>query len=330
MVRFAPINIPLSRRLQTAAVCTALLGFPSICISSVFILWWFIPLMRPVLIIYLIWIFFDKTPFSGGRAVLWIRTATFWKYFAAYFPAQLVRTKELDPSKRYLLGIHPHGIISLAAWCSFLSHATGFNELFPGIDLRVLTVSSNFYLPVWREFIQAMGLIDAQFRSALAAFKKGASVAIVVGGAAEALNARPGTNDLTLARRKGFVKLAMKAGASLVPVFSFGENDLYDQVPNPKGSWLRNFQDRTKRFFGYSLPLFKGRGIFQYDFGVLPYRTPLATIVGNPIDMPQSDAPTDEDVDKYHKLYVEELQRIYDLYKDKFDPHRKSDLRLVD
>lgn len=28
----------------------------------------------------------------------------------------------------------------------------------------------------------------------------------------------------------------------LVPVFTFGENDLYLQVPNPPGSKLRNFQ----------------------------------------------------------------------------------------
>ena len=55
--------------------------------------------------------------------------------------------------------------------------------------------------------------------------KPGASVAIVVGGAAEALDARPGWAVLTLARRKGFVKMALKTGASLVPVFAFGEGE---------------------------------------------------------------------------------------------------------
>jgi hypothetical protein len=49
---------------------------------------------------------------------------------------------------------------------------------------------------------------------------------IVVGGAAESLSARPGTADLTLKRRMGFIKLAMRQGADLVPVFSFGENDV--------------------------------------------------------------------------------------------------------
>lgn len=54
----------------------------------------------------------------------------------------------------------------------------------------------------------------------------GSALTIVVGGAAESLSARPGTADLTLKRRMGFIKLAMRQGADLVPVFSFGENDV--------------------------------------------------------------------------------------------------------
>jgi 2-acylglycerol O-acyltransferase 2 len=54
----------------------------------------------------------------------------------------------------------------------------------------------------------------------------GSAITIVVGGATEALAAHPGTNDLTLKRRLGFIKVAIREGASLVPVFSFGENDV--------------------------------------------------------------------------------------------------------
>ena len=40
----------------------------------------------------------------------------------------------------------------------------------------------------------------------------GRAAVIVVGGAAEALDARPGTYDLTLKERKGFVKIALTTG----------------------------------------------------------------------------------------------------------------------
>ena len=64
----------------------------------------------------------------------------------------------------------------------------------------------------------------------------------------------------------------------LVPIFSFGENDLFEQVRNPKGSWLRQLQHRLQQIMGISLPLFHARGIFQYSFGLVPYRRPICTV----------------------------------------------------
>ena len=47
---------------------------------------------------------------------------------------------------------------------------------------------------------------------------------------------------LFLNKRRGFVKLALQHGRELVPAFGFGENEVYDQLPNPEGSWVRWFQ----------------------------------------------------------------------------------------
>ena len=46
-------------------------------------------------------------------------------------------------------------------------------------------VNLNFYVPFWREFMLALGFLDASFRSLQAALNRQRSVAIVVGGAAE-------------------------------------------------------------------------------------------------------------------------------------------------
>jgi len=45
-----------------------------------------------------------------------------------------------------------------------------------------------------------------------------------------------------LAKRKGFVRVALEAGASLVPVIFFGENDLYDTHIPQKGTFLHRLQ----------------------------------------------------------------------------------------
>lgn len=66
--------------------------------------------------------------------------------------------------------------------------------------------------------------------------------------------------------------------ADLVPVFSFGENDLYKQFGNPPGSRVRSLQEKLKKITGITLPLINGRGIFQYYFGLLPFRKKLICV----------------------------------------------------
>lgn len=99
-----------------------------------------------------------------------------------------------------------------------------------GIDYRVATVTASFKIPFWRDLVLACGGISASRHSVDYCLRSGKSVVIVVGGALEALDARPGSVDLTLRRRRGFVRMALKRGAHLVPVYSFGENELYEQV----------------------------------------------------------------------------------------------------
>ena len=66
--------------------------------------------------------------------------------------------------------------------------------------------------------------------------------------------------------------------ASLVPSFSFGENELYQQLNNPEGSIVRKIQQKLTKFFGFAVPVMHGRGIFQYTWGILPYRRPVNTV----------------------------------------------------
>lgn len=61
-------------------------------------------------------------------------------------------------------------------------------------------------------------------------------------------------------------------------MFSFGENELFKQVSNPEGSWLRSVQEKLQKIMGFALPLFHARGVFQYSFGIIPYRKPINTV----------------------------------------------------
>jgi hypothetical protein len=57
-----------------------------------------------------------------------------------YFSASLIKTEDLDPHKTYMFIVLPHGVIALSGWVNFVTDATGFSSLFPGVSLsRVQT-----------------------------------------------------------------------------------------------------------------------------------------------------------------------------------------------
>lgn len=154
----------------------------------------------------------------------------------------------------------------------------------------------------------------------------GRAITIVVGGARESLDAQPGTMRLILKGRKGFIKLAIRTGADLVPVLGFGENDLYDQVRPIEYPKIHRIQLLFKRLLGFTIPLFHARGIFNYDVGWMPYRKPLNIVVGRPILVRQNLNPETEEIDRVHKQYIHELERMWEAWKDKAAPNRKEEL----
>ena len=108
---------------------------------------------------------------------------------------------------------------------------TGFQSLFPGIRIHICTLNINFWIPFWREILLNRGFVSADKKTICHILNQDTknAVAVVVGGAKESLYAYPGKNTLVLKRRKGFAKIALETGASLVPVYAFGENNMYRQ-----------------------------------------------------------------------------------------------------
>lgn len=297
-------------------------------------------------------------PLSGLS--MQFRNCILWKYFAEYFPIVLHKTVDLPPSfewpdgqappstdprtkiwrymfwwyylfrpsmaemkptgHKYVFGYHPHGIIGMGVVGGVASEGAGWSKLFPGIPARVLTLSNNFSLPFYREYLILLGVCSVAKESCHALLQNNQPICLVIGGAQESLLARPGTMDLVLKRRLGFVKVAMQARGptSLVPIVAFGENDLYNQVDNHSDSWLYKFQTGLKNIFGFTLPLMHARGIFNYDVGIMPYRRPINIVVGRPVPVPHNPSPTESDLMHYQALYIEELTRVFEENKEKY------------
>ncbi|NXQ04209.1 DGAT2 acyltransferase, partial [Vidua macroura] len=289
---------------------------------------WLIP------VLYLAWIIFDwDTPEKGGRRLSCLRRWTVWKYFRDYFPVKLVKTHDLSPSHNYIIGSHPHGILCVGAFCNFITGSTGFEELFPGIRSFLTTLAGNFRLPVFREYLMSGGLFPVTRRAIgylLSQKGTGNAVAIVIGGAAESLSCRPGVTTLILKNRKGFVRMALRHGAFLVPSFSFGENDLFRQVVFEEGSWMRSIQRRFQKMMGFAPCLFYGRGLTSCrSRGFLPYARPITTVVGEPVAVPKVENPSRELVDRYHELYICALLKLFNENKTKYGLSESDELHIL-
>lgn len=304
-IRWAPLHLPMRRRLQTAVVVLMIIALPVMLSTYAYLLLSAPLLLRTATAAYTAFIWFwDSSPVTGGRISPWLRRWRVWRVFGFVAPPQLAHAGPTgaDPRPQGLLPlqpprgaeagpvqeVHPRAaptrVRSAAArrpaaaaranprparrrqyyWDELLVHALHggpggvaavrsplcirrrswlpppharpfppISGRFPArldIDYRVATVTASFKIPFWRDLVLACGGISASRHSVNHCLQSGKSVVIVVGGALEALDARPGSVDLTLRRRRGFVRLALQSGADLVPVYSFGENELYEQV----------------------------------------------------------------------------------------------------
>lgn len=84
------------------------------------------------------------------------------------------------------------------------------------------------------------------------------------------------------------------------------------------GSRLRSFQRWAEKWVGFTPVLFFGRGVFQYNYGVIPHRKPITVVVGKPINVDKVENPTAEQIQELHSKYVEGLKSLYQEYNPKY------------
>lgn len=158
-IEFAPLDIPMQRRLQTLAVVHytyifLFMGFGLLFffLYLLFTDYYYIPLL------YALWYYYDRhTSERGGRRSQWVREWPLFKYFAEYFPISLIKTADLSPAKNYIFGLHPHGIMCHSHFCNMGSEGTGFSLKFPAIRPYLCVLSGQFMFPVFREYFLLSG-----------------------------------------------------------------------------------------------------------------------------------------------------------------------------
>jgi len=239
-------------------------------------------------------------------------------YCLQAIPISISVTHEVkgSPSGQYLFPCHPHGALA------FNRAAVGFcmddlwDAAFPQLpNLKVLTASAAFYVPFIRELWLASYCIEASKKVAVAALEDsgpGTGMLVYPGGETEQLMTERGKEKVFLSGRKGFVKLALEQGMEIVPVYAFGESDLYHH----SSLWL-DLRKKIQKKFGAAIPLIHGQ------FGLLPYFPDkgVRLVFGEPVQLwkekkwEKGMIITQNMIDEGHKVYCEKLRDLFEKEK---------------
>jgi 2-acylglycerol O-acyltransferase 2 len=299
----------------------------------------------PTLALYLLCALLYLTTYLGqpettGCRSLDLQSQPAASFFATHFKPRILRVssqpfaptdesstdtvKDAGKTQRYMFGYHPHAILPMGAtWARSLPE---WAELFPGINPVTMTASIMHQMPILRDFNHWTGQMDITRTGIIKALQARGSVMVVPGGQAEMLPLcgplGSGEREMVLmTAHRGFIRIALKYGIDLVPVYNFGETKVLDNVPFPLD--MQRELVRVVRANAILTP---------YGFLNLPgvpRSMPCTVVVGRPIKVSalQVDEPTKHQVDALARLYYTAVTDLFEGYKQACG-HNTFSLRL--
>jgi len=210
--------------------------------------------------------------------------------------AQLPASAAFSKQGRYLAAVYPHGFFPIGVML-LESHLTEAGFLPATLGASVLSK-----LPILGRLASLGGYVPATQENTQRCLRRTypENITIIVpGGIAEMFKVRPDC-EVILADRRGFVRMAIEAGAELVPVYCFGNTRLYEVA---SGAVATAFE-QISRIARTSIVPFSGLG-----GTLIPYAHPQAVAVGEPIKT------EGRDVEEVAEEFFKELRRLYTTHR---------------
>ena len=225
-----------------------------------------------------------------------------------YFSFKFISECEYDPSNRHIYVAPPHGVFPYGNVLAIQIWRARF-----GFPFRGLASSAALRIPIFKQVLRSIGVVDASRHVAHKALVEDGSIGISTGGVAEVFETNQDDECVLLKERIGMIKLAIRTGAELVPCYLFGNTKLLDCW---SGEYLpfhvKSFIEWLSRKAGFAIILIYGR------WGLaIPYRRPVLGVAGRGIQTKhiQCDEPTMEQIEEIQGKLIIEMERIFNTYK---------------
>jgi len=214
---------------------------------------------------------------------------------------QVEKTTDTQPQKA-IYTFHPHGIFSMGLGFHIGSKLTGWDIE----NVKAVLLEGLFFIPFTKQIVKNIlnsRVIPSTYSVMKATLDEGTSIALCIGGLKEIAYTQPGVIKTSILTRRGIFKMAIQTGTPLVPVITYGENELYDIYRSP---WLDTLQKYTMICFPRVSSILQWISIIHR-----PLKNPLRTVIGAPIPVGEAREPTAEEIIALRTKYIEQLRKLY-------------------
>lgn len=254
---------------------------------------------------------------TPSRAMPWL--ANYMKPMLDYFGYEEIlemsneeALKLANNGKKFIFGMQPHGVISFVSLCSWINAPAEVRNV-PTAVASVLLKT-----PILKNVMGIYGLTPASGSNMKRVFQKGVGIkgciVLYIGGIAELFKTCPTEERLYLKNRKGFIKIALREGVDIVPVYLFGNTSVLNVLKN-------SFLENASRKMQMSVTYFWGKWFLP-----IPRDDKLLYVRGKPLGLPFIPEPTDDDVNKWHGKYCEEVTRLFEMNKERLPAYKHKKL----
>ncbi len=178
--------------------------------------------------------------------------ATLGAFLTRYFRSEVRGLQTIPEGAALYVGNHNGGLMMPEGFVfgTALYNALGLAAMPYGLGHEVAIA-----LPGIRDLVVPLGAVRASHTNALRLFERGAKVLVYPGGDLEAMRPWRHRDRIVFGGRRGYIRLALKAGVPIVPVVAAGAHETF--VILDDGRWLAKLlgADRIFRLKAWPITL---------------------------------------------------------------------------
>jgi 2-acylglycerol O-acyltransferase 2 len=191
----------------------------------------------------------------------------------------------------------PHGLISVSSvlfnggLCKHPNYRAN----------HAVTLPFYHYFPVIGDIMRYLGSIPSDSGSITKTLRKGESVSVMLGGVREMLTAEGKHMKLYIRNRTGIFRIALETGTPVVPVLTYGENELF---PRSNEWWATDLNNLLHSYAGMAVGIPTWKALQNWlELSYRPLK-PIVTHVGLSI-------PASGDIPTLRNSYIKAVEDLF-------------------